>query len=72
VAEFRIKFQQQCPYNIDQSSIAIIDSSYNLITDFYNQTLEMEEEAKALNNLETLFDIQKSTYKPLKDCKAEL
>jgi hypothetical protein len=32
----------------------------------------MEEEAKALNNLETLFDIQKSTYKPLKDCKAEL
>ncbi len=72
MAEFRIKFQQQCPYNIDQSSIAIIDSSYNLITDFYNQTLEMEEEAKALNNLETLFDIQKSTYKPLKDCKAEL
>jgi len=72
VAEFRIKFQQQCPYNIDQSSIAIIDSSYNLITDFYNQTLEMEEEAKALNNLETLFDIQKSTYKPLKDCKSEL
>jgi hypothetical protein len=72
VAEFRIKFQQQCPYNIDQSSIAIIDNSYNLITDFYNQTLEMEEEAKALNNLETLFDIQKSTYKPLKDCKAEL
>ena len=72
VAEFRIKFQQYCPYHIDQYSVAIIDSSYNLITDFYNQTLEMEEEAKALNNLETLFDIQKSTYKPLKDCKAEL
>jgi hypothetical protein len=67
-----MKFQQQCPYNIDQSSIQIIDNSYALITDFYNQTLEMEDEAKALNNLETLFDIQKSTYKPLKDCKAEL
>lgn len=32
----------------------------------------MEDEAKALNNLETLFDLQKSTYKQLRDCKSEL
>lgn len=32
----------------------------------------IEEEAKSLNNLETLFDLQKSSYKQLKDCKNEL
>jgi len=32
----------------------------------------MEGEAADLNNLETLFDIQKSTYKQLKDCGTEL
>lgn len=39
VAEFRIKFQQYCPYHVDQSSIEIINKSYDTITDFYNQTL---------------------------------
>ena len=32
----------------------------------------MEEEAKQLNNMETLFDLQKTSYKQLKDCKNEL
>lgn len=31
-----------------------------------------EEEAKTLNNLETLFDMQKSSYKALKDCRNDL
>ena len=35
-------------------------------------TLDLEEETKELNNLETLFDLQKSSYKQLKDCKNEL
>ena len=34
--------------------------------------LSPEEEAKELNNLEGLFDLQRSSYKQLKDCKAEL
>jgi dynein heavy chain len=33
---------------------------------------EVEDEARELNNLETLFDMQKSTYKQLKDCSNEL
>jgi dynein heavy chain len=32
----------------------------------------LEEEARELNNLETLFDLQRSSYKQLKDCKSEL
>jgi dynein heavy chain len=34
--------------------------------------LALEDEAKTLNNLETLFDMQKSTYKALKDCRNDL
>ena len=38
----------------------------------YARTLALEEEAKELNNLETLFDLQKTTYRELKECKNEL
>jgi dynein heavy chain len=34
--------------------------------------MALEEEAKTLNNLETLFDMQKSSYKALKDCRNDL
>jgi hypothetical protein len=43
-----------------------------VIGEYYLKTLEMEDEARDLNNLETLFDMQKSTYKHLKDCSNEL
>lgn len=43
-----------------------------MISDFYLQTCKLEEEARELNNLETLFDLQRSSYKQLKDCKSEL
>lgn len=72
IAEFRVKFQNSCPYHIEDSSTHIIDEAYRTIVDFYNQTCELEDQAKSLNNLETLFDLQKSSYKQLKDCKAEL
>jgi dynein heavy chain len=72
VAEFRQDFQKHCPYNIANSSPEIIEESYRVIGEYYLKTLEMEEEARDLNNLETLFDMQKSTYKHLKDCSLEL
>jgi dynein heavy chain len=34
--------------------------------------LALESEARTLNNLETLFDMQKSSYKALKDCRNDL
>ena len=34
--------------------------------------MALEDEAKEYNNLETLFELQKSGYKQLKDCKNEL
>lgn len=72
VEKFRAEFLATCPYHIEQSSQEIIDKSYVTIAEYYDRTNELDEEAKSLNNLETLFDIQKSTYKQLRDCKQEL
>lgn len=69
---FRTEFQKSCPYHVETSSPELIDSAYETIAEYYRRTNELDEEAKDLNNLETLFDIQKSTYKQLKDCKNEL
>jgi len=72
VAEFRQDFQSACPYNVPNSSPEIIENAYEIIGEYYIKTLELEDEARDLNNLETLFDMQKSTYKHLKDCSLEL
>ena len=72
VAEFRQEFQTNCPYNIQNTTPEIIDQAYKTISEYYIKTSEIEEEAKDLNNLETLFDMQKSTYKHLRDCSSEL
>jgi len=57
VAEFRQEFQTKCPYNVSDSSVETIDASYKVIGEYYLLTLQMEEEARDLNNLETLFDM---------------
>ena len=48
------------------------ENAYNAIDEFYAKCLKLEQQAKDLNNLETLFDIAKSQHKELKDCKEEL
>jgi dynein heavy chain len=72
VEAFRAEFLKSCPYNIENSTPEIIDQAYETIADYYQKTRALDDEAKDLNNLETLFDIQKSTYRPLRDCKNEL
>lgn len=37
-----------------------------------NETCKYEKTAKDLNNLEGLFDLTKTNYKQLKDCRSEL
>jgi dynein heavy chain len=72
VGEYRQVFQGTCPYHVASSSPELIASAYNTITEYYAKTNELVAEAAELNNLETLFDMQKSSYKQLKDCKTEL
>lgn len=50
----------------------VIQKSYDLISEYYTKTLAMEEEARELQMLESLFDLQRTNYKELKDCKVEL
>jgi dynein heavy chain len=72
VQEFRIKFQNNCPFHISDSSPDIIEKAYATISDFYDEMCEFEKIAKDLNNLEGLFDLTRTSYKQLKDCRSEL
>ena len=72
VREYRLEFQNKSPKNVPNSSPEVIQHSYDLITEYYEMTGKHEEEAGRLNNLETLFDMQKSSYKDLRDCRTEL
>ena len=50
----------------------IIEDAYNSISYFFEQTVMLDDESKKHNNLETLFELQKSGYNQLKDCRNEL
>jgi hypothetical protein len=62
VQEFRIKFQNNCPMHVQDTSPAIIEKAYQSISDFYDETCEFEKTAKDLNNLEGLFDLTRTSY----------
>lgn len=72
VSKFREEFQKKCPYHDKDTTNEIINNAYQTISEFYDRTIELEMQAKRYNNLETLFELQKSGYSELKDCKNEL
>lgn len=72
VEEFREEFQKNCPFHITDSSPETLDRSYGTIETYYAKLAEIEEEAREYRNLETLFELQPSDYKQLKDCRNEL
>lgn len=72
LAEFRLEFMQALPYHITDTSPEVIDKAYIIIDEYYKKTCDLEAEAKSLNNLETLFDLQRTSYRQIKDCKNEL
>ncbi|XP_026191394.1 dynein beta chain, ciliary [Cyclospora cayetanensis] len=68
VAAFRESFLSEAPFNPSIGASA----AYASIDSFYGRCLGIEQVAKELNNLETLFDMAKSVYKELKDSKEDL
>ena len=70
--DFRKEFQAALPYNVTDSSAEIIQQSYDTISEYYRKTIDIENESKELQHLETLFDLQRTNYKEIKDCKSEL
>lgn len=49
-----------------------IQYSYVIIDEYYKKLLVMEAEALSYNELEKLFELEKSAYKQLRDCGVEL
>lgn len=72
VLEYRGEFTSKLPYNLTDSSDEIINKSYEMISEYYTRTCQMEDEAKELQVLESLFELQRTNQKELKDCKNEL
>ena len=50
----------------------MINDAYGKIGEYFDKTCKMEEEAKELQTLESLFELQRTKQKELVDCKNEL
>lgn len=72
IQEYRMAFQAALPYHTTESSNEVIARSYETIHEYFIKTNALDQESRDLNNLETLFDMQKSSYKQLKECRTEL
>ena len=72
VLDYRLEFQGALPYAKAETTPQDIDESYAKIGEYYEKTCKMEEEAKELQTLEQLFELQRTKQKELADCKNEL
>ena len=72
VLDYRQEFQSQLPYGTLETSPEVISSAYEKIGVYYEKTCRMEDEAKSLQVLEQLFELQRTKQKELNDCKNEL
>lgn len=72
VSHFREDFQAKSPFSFEDLSDEIINNAYKTIDSELVALQVIELEARNYNNLNTLFELEKSAYKPLKDCRSEL
>ena len=72
VLDYRLEFTSAMPSQIKETNPEVIVSAYAKIGEYYDKTCAMEEEAKQLQVLEQLFELQRTKQKELVDCKNEL
>jgi hypothetical protein len=48
------------PSKSKETSAEVIDAAYEKIGEYYTKNCQMEEEAKALQTLESLFELQRT------------
>lgn len=72
VLDYRQEFQSQMPSKIEETNAEVINDAYGKIGEYFDKTCKMEEEAKELQTLESLFELQRTKQKELVDCKNEL
>ena len=68
VEAFRADFLAHCPFSNDIPS----DTAYLILDEYYAKTQSMVMRAKEFNNLELLFDMAMSAYRPLKESMDDL
>lgn len=49
-----------------------IQDSYHVIEKYHNNLLEIQKEQQEFSKLEKLFELQKTDYKPLRECLSDL
>ena len=52
--------------------LVVVNKSYDQIQDYQQKLQEIEKEANDFTDLEKLFELQKTDYKQIKDCKKDL
>lgn len=72
VKAFRFEFINALPYHESRSSPDIINGAYEKISEYYVKTQEFEKRRQHLADEETLFDLERSIYKELRECESEL
>lgn len=73
INEFRKDFLANLPFDYtDNMTNDEISAQYKVIDLYYKKTCDMEKEAQDYNNLERLFELQRSQYKQLKECHNDL
>jgi len=68
VETFRSEFLKCCPFSDDWE----VEAAYKEIDAYHHKVLAIDKESKEYNNLETLFELQTSGYRQLRDCRKEL
>jgi len=60
VLDFRQEFQSNLPFRAEDATQDVINAAYEKISEYYEKTRAMEEEAKGLQVLEQLFELQRT------------
>lgn len=73
VSDFRNDFLKKMPFNYDDNYDTLkIDKSYVVINEYYSHLQKIESERNVYNNLERLFELEKTNYKQLRECNSDL
>ena len=73
VKDFRLEFKEKAPfiYQLDYNT-ENVKNSYVLIEEYEKKVNDINVESVKFNDLENLFELEKTKYKTLKDCNFDL
>lgn len=70
---FKQNYEKDAPFNWnDEINEQVIDKAYNKIDELRDFIHKLDEEAKQLNDLEELFNLQKSVFNEIGQCQSKL